>query len=123
MKIRDVHAMAMEAALRGWIGPEEIWAVACRWAAQGNRTDMREVFSRILDTDKLKTLSSERMQADTQASVYEGSLPPPSIREPSSPAERVTGPRYTLRERLGSGGVGDVVAALDREIRRVVALK
>ena len=36
---------------------------------------------------------------------------------------KIAGPRYTLRETLGSGGVGDVVAALDREIRRVVALK
>ena len=122
MKIRDVHAIAMEAAARGWIKPQDVWAVACRWAVQGNNADAHDIFLRILDTEKLKTLSSERASMDTQASDFDGSLPPPSDRLEAMPG-RIAGPRYTLRETLGSGGAGDVVAALDREIRRVVALK
>jgi serine/threonine-protein kinase len=123
MKIRDVHAIAMEAAARGWIKPQDVWAVACRWAVQGSNLDAHDIFSRILDTEKLKTLSSERAVADTQASDFDGSLPPPSERFEGGMPGRIAGPRYTLREPLGSGGAGDVVAALDREVRRVVALK
>ncbi|HEY8079514.1 MAG TPA: protein kinase, partial [Labilithrix sp.] len=122
MKIQDVHAIAMEAAARGWIGPNDVWAVACRWASHGTKLDAHDLFARILDTEKLETLSVQRSVADTQASDFDGSLPPP----PESSRDaigRVSGPRYTMREPLGSGGVGDVVAALDREIRRVVALK
>jgi serine/threonine-protein kinase len=122
MKIQDVHAIAMEAASRGWIGPHEVWAVACRWAALGGKLDAHDVFARILDTEKLATLSSERAVADTQATEFAGSLPPPSSRGADMPG-RIAGPRYTMREALGSGGVGEVVAALDREIHRVVALK
>ena len=79
MKIQDVRAMAMEAASRGWIGPHEVWAVACKWAAQqGTKLDAHEVFARILDTEKLKTLSTAGMAADTMASDFAGSLPPPT---------------------------------------------
>jgi formylglycine-generating enzyme required for sulfatase activity len=123
MKIQDVHAVAMEAAARGWISPQEIWVVACRWAAQGGNLDARELFSRILDPEKMKALTAERSSADTQASDFVGSLPPPSRLAEEDMPGRIAGPRYTLREPLGSGGVGDVVAALDREVRRVVALK
>lgn len=122
MKIEDVHAIAMEAAARGWIGPHEIWAVACRWAAEGQNHSARDIFARILDTDKLRTLSSERIAADTHGADYNGSLAPSDGHLDDMPG-RLRGPRYTLRETLGSGGVGDVVAALDREVRRVVALK
>jgi serine/threonine-protein kinase len=41
---------------------------------------------------------------------------------PGPPGE-LTGPRYVTERVLGSGGVGDVVAATDRDIRRSVALK
>jgi eukaryotic-like serine/threonine-protein kinase len=126
MKIEDVHAIAMEAAARGWISHNDVWAVALRWALQGNKVDAHDLFARILDTEKLKTLSSERSTADTMANApgieAAMSLPPPSTVVQDMPG-RIAGPRYTLRETLGSGGVGDVVAALDREIRRVVALK
>jgi serine/threonine-protein kinase len=125
MKIQDVHAIAMEAAARGWIGPHEVWAVACRWASQGTKLDAHDLFARILDTEKLKTLSVARSAADTQSSDFNppGSLPPAPESGRGQMPGRIAGPRYTLREPLGSGGVGDVVAALDREIRRVVALK
>lgn len=125
MKIEDVHAIAMEAAARGWISHNDVWAVALRWALQGNKVDAHDLFARILDTEKLHTLSTERGSADTLATPSpreQVSLPPPSDRAEDMPG-RIAGPRYTLRETLGSGGVGDVVAALDREIRRVVALK
>lgn len=121
MKIRDAHSIAMEAAARGWIGPDQVWAVACRWAVQGGQQDARDLFARILDTERLRSLSSESASADTIAGEGEVPAPPPSERR-LMPA-RTSEQRYTLREALGSGGVGDVVAALDREIRRVVALK
>src|SRR5437868_15004944 len=111
----------MEAAARGWISPNDVWAVALRWALQGNKVDAHDLFSRILDTEKLKTLSVERVSADTMATPPgeaspQMSLPPPSAVAQDMPG-KIAGPRYTLRETLGSGGVGDVVAALDREIR------
>jgi serine/threonine protein kinase/formylglycine-generating enzyme required for sulfatase activity len=120
VKIRDVHAIAMEAAARGWISPAEVWAIACRWTVLGAKLDPQEVFSRILDAARLETLSVDRSSADTMTGTVD--VPPPSMINEDMPG-RIAGPRYTLRESLGSGGVGDVVAALDREIRRVVALK
>lgn len=117
MKIHDVRAIAMEAAARGWIGPNELWAVACRWTAQGSSLDVREVFARYLDTERLKTLSTQSAVADTLTT--EAANGSPSEDGP----RQLVGPRYTHHETLGSGGAGEVVAALDRETRRVVALK
>lgn len=121
MKIRDAHAIAMEAAARGWIGPQDVWAVACRWATQSGDVEAKQLFARVLDTEKLATLATHQNLRDTQ-----GSEPPENMGAESSirpmPGS-IVGPRYTMRERLGTGGVGDVVAALDRETRRVVALK
>src|SRR3954470_5303603 len=123
MKIEDVHAIALAAAARGWIAPTDIWTVAVRWAQQGRKGDAHDLFARILDPEKLRTLSSERSSVDTVTNQeLNVSLAPPSAIEADMPG-RIAGPRYTLRETLGSGGVGDVVAALDREVRRVVALK
>lgn len=105
MKIEDVHAIAMEAAARGWISHNDVWAVALRWALQGNKVDAHDLFARILDTEKLHTLSTERGSADTLATPSpreQVSLPPPSDRAEDMPG-RIAGPRYTLRETLGSG--------------------
>ena len=92
MKIRDVHAMAMEAAARGWIGPQDVWAVACRWAAQGSDLEAKHLFARILDTDKINTLATQQVDRDTQAS--EPTTPPP---EPT-PAELAPKPKRRTRK-------------------------
>jgi serine/threonine-protein kinase len=124
MLIQDVQAIVLEAAARGWIGPREIWAVATRWASQGVRVDTRDIFARILDTNQLKTLSDERTTANTEVGDFDGptnmSLRPDQIVQMPG---RSAGPRYAMRESLGAGGVGEVFAALDHEIRRVVAMK
>ena len=93
---------------------------------QGARLGARDLFARVLDAAQLETLSSLRAGVETEAGPVDRPLDP-SMAPPSVALDRLpgqlAGPRYTLREPLGSGGVGDVVAAMDREIRRVVALK
>ena len=113
----------MAAAARGWITPEDVWTIACRWAASEapNTVPAKEMFARVLDTDKVATLSVERTTADTMTSDPDD-LPAGPHSMPVMPG-RVIGPRYTREHVLGAGGVGEVVAALDREVRRVVALK
>ncbi len=51
------------------------------------------------------------------------SLPPPPGNDLGALPGRLSGPRYEIVEPLGYGGVGAVVAGLDREIGRVVAIK
>jgi serine/threonine-protein kinase len=121
MKIQDARTIVLEAVARGWIGPEDVWTVACRWALQGNKLSARDLFARVLDTGQLKTLATMRASAPTEADDREP--PEPTSTSLHALPGQVVGPRYTMREQLGSGGMGDVVAALDREIRRVVALK
>lgn len=59
------------------------------------------------------------------AASSEGRLPPAPLVPGASiaPPGELHGPRYAMRDALGSGGVGHVAAALDRVIRRTVALK
>jgi serine/threonine-protein kinase len=101
MKAQDARAMAIEAAARGMLRPEELWDIACRW------------------------MDSQRPEVDphqTLVAAYGGSLPPPDSNSVVPPGE-LAGPRYSAQEMLGWGGVGHVTAALDRVIRRTVALK
>jgi eukaryotic-like serine/threonine-protein kinase len=117
VKLYDARALALEAVARGLVTPEELWDAAIRFSSSHGA---------LLPEDLFPTLSPESTRelvsrAVTIADPYDGSLPPPSI-DPSPPGTLV-GPRYTLHEQLGAGGVGQVVAALDREVRRVVALK
>ncbi len=123
MKIRNVRDIAVAAAARGWITPDDVWTLACRWATSEapNTMPPRELFARVLDTEKLATLTVDRFTADTMTSDPED-LPAGPHSMLVMPGA-VVGPRYTKERVLGAGGVGEVVAALDREVRRVVALK
>jgi serine/threonine-protein kinase len=112
VKVRDARTIAVEAAERGWIGAHDVWDAACRWALNGASVTVRDVFGDTINTSKLEALA-------TSQTVVPKVAPTTFSVGPS----RVAGQRYTIREFLGAGGVGDVVAALDGETRRVVALK
>jgi serine/threonine-protein kinase len=102
MKAHDARTMAIEAAARGMLRPDELWEIACRW------------------------MESQRPGNDSQqqtlVAVEGGSVPPPA-RASLVPPGQLAGPRYAVQETLGWGGVGHVTAVLDRVIRRTVALK
>jgi eukaryotic-like serine/threonine-protein kinase len=119
MKIFDARAAAIEALSRGLIEPAEIWDVAVRYFSARGALKPSELFP-TLPPGKADELISTKSEQETLAQAFRGSLPPPS-RE-NLPGKLV-GPRYTFHEELGAGGVGQVVAALDREVRRLVALK
>ena len=124
MKIHDARALAIDAATRGWITPEDVWEVAVRWSSSRGKATAKDLFAGTLSGTQIELLTDDRHRIQTMATM--GSEPPPASIPPNSGASvlgSLTGPRYTHRETLGSGGVGEVVAALDRQIRRVVALK
>jgi serine/threonine-protein kinase len=130
MKVHDARKVALQAALRGWIRPEDVWDAACRWALDGEAKDASEMLGGLLDPEQIAVIERDlepdpaqpRMYAETvPVSISEVSVAPMSI--PVGRPERAHGSRYVHKERLGAGGVGEVVAALDRETRRVVALK
>jgi eukaryotic-like serine/threonine-protein kinase len=119
MKIFDARAAAIEALARGLIQPAEIWDVAVRYFSARGALKPSELFP-TLPPGKADELVTAKAEQETVAQSFKGSLPPPS--RDNLPGKLV-GPRYTFHEELGAGGVGQVVAALDREVRRVVALK
>jgi serine/threonine protein kinase/formylglycine-generating enzyme required for sulfatase activity len=119
MKIFDARGMALDAVVRGWIKPEEVWDAAVRYFTARGAIRPEELLP-TLAPGRARELLTQRSELETIAHAYDGSMPPPSAE--SAPGKLV-GPRYTFHEELGAGGVGQVVAALDREIRRVVALK
>ncbi len=128
MRIHDARRIALQALARGWLGPEDMWDAACRWTLNGGTASPEEVFASVIDRERLETLLSE--QSDAVTSVGGVSTQSPGVRETLSAAEvgrpvlrHLAGARYHVREMLGRGGVGEVVAALDREVRRTVALK
>ena len=100
MKAHDARAMAIEAAVRGALRPEELWDIACRWMEARER---------------------EEDPHETIVASYPTAAPPPA--SSIVPPGELAGPRYSAQEMLGWGGVGHVTAALDRVIRRTVALK
>jgi formylglycine-generating enzyme required for sulfatase activity len=118
MKMVDARAVALEAAARGWVEPAELWDAAVRFVVGRGALEVGELFP-ALPGGRADELLSERADAVTMAHSFDGTIPPPSVSRPG----QVVGPRYTLDDLLGVGGTGQVVAALDREVRRVVALK
>jgi serine/threonine-protein kinase len=125
MRTYDARALAVEAASRGWIDLSTLWDLAYRCAASTEGATPHEVFAGVLASGRIEELVSERSAAVTQTGVA-NDLPHSKSHETNgksgAPREH-TGPRYSHYEMLGSGGAGDVVAAMDHEIRRVVALK
>jgi serine/threonine-protein kinase len=124
MRTYDARAIAVEAAARGWIDPGTLWDLAYRCAANTEGATPHEVFSGVLDKGRIEELVAQRSAAATQPLPPRAPPPgkPPS-RKPPGRKGSLDGTRYTHYEMLGSGGAGDVVAAMDHQIRRVVALK
>ena len=131
MKIYDARTLALQALSHGWIRPEDVWEAACRWALNGGTATAEEIFASALDTEQLEALLSGKDDAKTH--VTTGDQRAAETQMPAGAAahapvlgavpRRLAGPRYNVRELLGRGGVGEVVAAFDRESRRLVALK
>ncbi len=119
MKIYDARGIAMEAAARGLVKPEEVWDAAVRYLTSRGAIELEQLFPAL--GGQARELFTARPDAATIADGFDGSMPPPSLSE-VLPGNLV-GPRYTFHEELGAGGVGQVAAALDREVRRIVALK
>jgi formylglycine-generating enzyme required for sulfatase activity len=119
MKIFDARGMALDAVVRGWIKPEEVWDAAVRYFTARGAIRPEELLP-TLPPGRARELLTQRSELETIAHAYDGSMPPPSLEDAPG---KLVGPRYTFHEELGAGGVGQVVAALDREVRRVVALK
>jgi serine/threonine-protein kinase len=111
--------MALEAVTRGWIQPADVWDAAVRYFTARGALLPEQLFP-TLPKGKASELLEKRYDVETVVQKFDGSIPPPSHEVLPG---KIVGPRYTFHEELGAGGVGQVVAALDREVRRVVALK
>ena len=138
MKVHDARRIALAAVVRGWIRPEDVWDVACRWSIELGAPTADSLLGGLLNKEQLAVLEMDLDLAHegsraTAPTITISDVGPQSIplggggSTPSPPGStsppRRTHSRYVMRDHLGSGGVGDVVAALDRETRRVVALK
>jgi len=105
----EARTMALRAISQGLLRPDELWDLAWRCGQhEGSPVD------RFLET----TLGGAKIHALTTST--EASAGPSSEQVAPPPAD---GARYEPIEDLGSGGMGHVLAALDREAQRIVAVK
>src|SRR4051794_33861660 len=111
----DARAVALEAVARGWVEPSELWEAAVRFVAARGSLRATELLPS-LSADRVDELFEARADVPTMAQAFDGTIPPPS--KETRPGHLI-GPRYTLDDLLGVGGTGQVMAALDREVRRV----
>lgn len=146
MKIRDARELALEALARGLMTPEEFWEIA--QVVREPSHPPEAPLEAVLPKERVAALTreAERVPIATLQAFPEISAPVPSERATVPGSEgapplsvelgtgpsrreisvlpgRFEGPRYEPVETLGRGGMGKVVAALDREIGRIVALK
>jgi serine/threonine-protein kinase len=108
MDSADARALALKAISLGRLRPDDLWDLA--WKC-GKHED--SPVDHLLET----TLGASEMDALTSASA--ASATPTSLCGPPS----TDGARYAPIDELGRGGMGLVLAALDREAQRIVALK
>jgi eukaryotic-like serine/threonine-protein kinase len=146
----DARTLALEAFARGLISADELWETACNIAqSQLDGAAAQPVPERVtlasVQSLGVATLPSFRPPRDEPTNpaprtpetmpraLPDGPRSPissvpfdPEVAGPMSMGSlpgRLRGPRYSIVEPLGRGGVGKVVASLDYEIGRVVALK
>ena len=123
--------MVLEAAARGWLTAEQLWDVAGHVTEGGSAVALLES---LLDPEQVSLLRGSGAP-NTQVHL-DSSIPPPDEAPRRGPVEGPTSmrdlgdmpglsdsERYQSEELLGRGGAGQVVAARDRELSRVVALK
>ena len=146
MKLRNARDLALEALSRGLMSPEELWEIA--QLAREPEAPPEKVIEAVLPQERFIAVTQggeqrpvATLQAFPEVSVPVGSeratvpgealLSPASVELGTGPSRReigllpgrFEGPRYSPVETLGRGGMGKVVAALDREIGRIVAVK
>jgi eukaryotic-like serine/threonine-protein kinase len=146
----DARTLALEAFARGLISADELWETACRIAhtrqdgaaLSGVPEGVTLVSAHALGVETLPSFRPPRDEPTSPAPRTPETaplVPPEAARSPISSVPfdpevagpmsmgsmpgRLGGPRYSIVEPLGRGGVGKVVASLDFEIGRVVALK
>ena len=137
MKLPDPRTLALEALARGLITPEELWETALRVS----RADVLPLEVARSGVETMPSIGSRRVEIETSPVPLTPDTSPrplpgrsPISSQPFDPdmdapmsmgalPGQLPGPRYSIVEPLGRGGVGKVVASLDREIGRVVALK
>jgi formylglycine-generating enzyme required for sulfatase activity len=119
MKLHLARGMALDAAQRGLIKPEDVWDAAVRYFTSRGALEPEQLLPTV-PPERARELLTLRTEMETVVETVADEAPP--ISEQQVPG-RLVGPRYQFREELGAGGIGQVVASLDREIRRVVAVK
>jgi serine/threonine protein kinase/formylglycine-generating enzyme required for sulfatase activity len=126
---RDPRAMALEALARGWIDSATLWELAIRHQRRSEAA--AELFAAALTPAQLAELGAaprprfERTLVETPTATLAPTSGAVDLAFESTSVGRPPdgGERYLLGGRLGEGGGGLVLDALDTAIGRRVALK